>query len=383
MSDDTIRPRRRAIPTDDFDTQQPQEDGSPLDHVRSVQEAVARETGREPTAMTQDSPIQISGSVPPAFQRALQQKGGQQPILESPQNFEQFRDAAKGPAPRRQPKFAEAPTGPTPDRQVRMQGSDELEGLLQRLASQHQWEEFEFCSRGKFYKSVPPVVHIRPMTGEEEQILATPRFVKKGRAIDMIFQRCIREPINTEELLSIDRTHLLIYLRGISYTPEYDVEIKCPECSTKFSTVINLDSMDVNACPDTFDETRLSGVLPTSGFKYKYRLATGGDELEVTNYRERRIQMFGDQSEDDTLLFRTAMLLEYIENVTDRRELQVLMKKLPINDVSYLRNEINDPPFGVKTEIPMVCPSCTAEFDIDLPLEANFFFPKKKEKTLA
>jgi hypothetical protein len=59
------------------------------------------------------------------------------------------------------------------------------------------------------------------------------------------------------------------------------------------------------------------------------------------------------------------------------------MKKLPINDVSYLRNEINDPPFGVKTEIPMVCPSCTAEFDIDLPLEANFFFPKKKEKTLA
>jgi hypothetical protein len=44
------------------------------------------------------------------------------------------------------------------------------------------------------------------MTGEEEQILSTPRWVKKGKAIDMIFRRCIKEPINTDELLSVDRT---------------------------------------------------------------------------------------------------------------------------------------------------------------------------------
>jgi hypothetical protein len=258
-----------------------------------------------------------------------------------------------------------------------------LEDLLEQLSNKHQWEDFQFCSLGKFYKNIPPLVHIRPMTGEEEQILATPRFVKKGRAIDMIFDRCIQEKINTEELLSVDRTHLLIYLRGISYTPEYDVEIKCPECPCKFSTIINLDELEVMACPDDFDESKLTGVLPTSGFSYRYRLAAGADELEVTAYRDRRIQMFGDQGEDDTLLYRTAMLLENIEGVTERKELQVLLKKLPINDVSHLRNEINDPPFGVNTEVAMVCPSCTHEFHIDLPLEANFFFPKKKEKAPA
>jgi hypothetical protein len=203
--------------------------------------------------------------------------------------------------------------------------------------------------------------------------------VRKGKAIDMIFQRCIRENIPTEELLSVDRTHLLIYLRGISYTPEYDVEIRCPACTIKFSTVVNLNDLDVESCPDDFDPNTLEGVLPTSGFRYSYRLATGGDEQEITAYRERRIQQCGDQSEDDTLLYRTALLLEDIEGVAMKKELAHLLKRLPINDVAHLRNVINEPPFGVDTDVPMLCPSCNEEFHIDLPLETNFFFPRKKE----
>ncbi|WP_447516277.1 hypothetical protein, partial [Clostridioides difficile] len=64
------------------------------------------------------------------------------------------------------------------------------------------------------------------MTGEEEQILATPRFVRKGQAINMIFQRCLKEQFRPEQFLTIDRTYILIYLRGISYSPNYDVEVK-------------------------------------------------------------------------------------------------------------------------------------------------------------
>ena len=179
--------------------------------------------------------------------------------------------------------------------------------------------------------------------------------------------------------LPIYRTHLLIYLRGISYTPDYDVEIKCPECSTKFQTVIDLNTLEVEECPRTFGPDSLEGVLPQSGFKYRYRLSTGRDEQQISNYRDKRIQDFGDQSEDDTLLYRTAMLLEEIEGVRLLREIQFLLKKLPIADVAALRNEINQPPFGVKTEIPILCPACSEEFKIDLPLETSFFFPRKKE----
>jgi hypothetical protein len=201
----------------------------------------------------------------------------------------------------------------------------------------------------------------------------------------MIFEKCIRENIRSEDLISEDRTFLLIYLRGISYTPEYDVEIKCPDCpNPKFSTVIDLNTLDVELCPDDFSEADLIGVLPTTGLSYKYHLASGEDEQTVTRYREARIREYGDTQDDDTLLYRTAILLDYVEDITDKQELLILLKKLPINDVAHLRNTINDQPFGVNTEIGIVCPHCSAEFEIDLPLESNFFFPgKKKDQTRA
>lgn len=363
------------------------QEGDPLHDVKKVQQAIASQSGREiPSNFNnqENTPFQIGGNIPPAFKEALS-NSGQAPHVEKgtvkqkPVPEEEFNedDFFKTPATK-----AARKTIPTPDSRVnlRAQGSDALEGLLDQLASRHQWETFQFPSKAKFYEGIPPEVHVRPMTGEEEQILATPRFVKKGTAIDKIFQRCIRESINTRDMLSQDRNHLLIYLRGISYTPEYDVDIKCPSCDTRFSTTIDLNILTIEECPDDFGPESLAGYLPASGFYYKYKLSTGQDEQSISAYRDKKIQMWGDSSEDDTLLYRTVMLLEQIEGVSNKKELMVLLKRLPIVDVAHLRNEITEPPFGVDTEVEIICPSCAEEFKIELPMETDFFFPRKKEQ---
>ena len=401
MTDDVFRPQRKKVTDADLspaDVQARAQQGraeregggeNPLDQVKQIQEAVAKETGREApkTFDPSEAPFDIGGNVPADFRKIMQERAASPEQLregdagpskeeKESENFEAFEAPPDKPRKKRSKKA-------TGDKKVRVTGSNELENLLGQLAESHQWEEFRWPSKAKFYDDIPDTVNVRAMTGEEEQILATPRWVKKGKAIDMIFKRCIKENIDTESLLSVDRTYLLIYLRGISYTPEYDVEIKCPDCGIKFSSVIDLNNLDVNGCPEEFDGDELGVNLPTSGFSYNFRLATGADEQEITTYRERRIQAWGDQSEDDTLLYRTALLLEDIEGVTMKKELALLLKRLPINDVAHLRNEINEPPFGVDTDVAMVCPSCTEEFKIDLPLETNFFFPRKKEKTPA
>ncbi len=263
-------------------------------------------------------------------------------------------------------------------------GSDHLKELIAGLKqSTSIYETLELPSRGRFYNGddgpADGVVSIRPMTGEEEQILATPRFVRKGQAVNMIFQRCMQGNYNPDEFLTIDRTYLLIYLRGISYSPEYDVEVKCPDTEKKFSTTIDLNSLFVESCPDDFGPV-LEDVLPTSGYKFKYMLSRGKDEREIQDYRERRIKMFGDASADDTLIYRTSMLLDNIEGLSDQRELQQLLKSLPINDVAYIRGCINEPPFGVETTVTIVSPFTMEEFEIELPLEANFFFPRRKKR---
>lgn len=266
--------------------------------------------------------------------------------------------------------------------------SGDLKSLLDDLKnSTSVYEEIILPSRGVFYDGengpADGILHIKPMTGEEEQILSTPRFVRKGQALNMIFSRCIKEKYKPEDLLTVDRTYLLIYLRGISYSTEYEVEIKCPECEKKFTTDIDLNSLVVDNCPDNYGPT-LSGVLPTSGYSFTYRLSKGRDETDIQDHRDRRIKNFGDTVADDTLTYRTSILLEEIQGITDKKDLQTLIKNLPISDVSHIRNCINEPPFGVDTKIEIVCPSCLQEFDVDLPLEANFFFPRqRREKTQA
>jgi hypothetical protein len=264
--------------------------------------------------------------------------------------------------------------------------SNDLQALLETLKLQSAtYEEIVLPSLGRFYDGTDGPsdgrLHIRPMTGEEEQILATPRFVKRGQAINMIFSKCIQENFKPENLLSVDRTYLLIYLRGISYGTDYEVEIKDPETDRKFTTVLDLDTLNVERCSNNFGP-ELTDVLPKTGFHFEYRFSRGRDEIAVQEYREKRLKQSGDSSTDDTLIYRTAQLVNSIQNITDKNELQVLIKKLPIQDVSYLRNLVTEPPFGIDTKVTVASPITSDDFEVELPLEANFFFPrgKKKEK---
>jgi hypothetical protein len=265
-----------------------------------------------------------------------------------------------------------------------MQINSELASLINNL-KQHSthYEEVLLPSKGRFYDGTDGptngIVNIRPMTGEEEQILATPRFVKKGTAINMIFSKCIRENIKSENLLSQDRTYLLIYLRGISYGTDYEVQVRCPDTDKQFSTTIDLDTLVINRCPDDYAADNLSGVLPKSGLKFSYRLSKGKDETDLQEYRERKLKAFGDNASDDTLLYRTAQLLNNVETIVSKDELKIVIKNLPIQDVNYLRNLVNDPPFGIQTKVSILSPFSNEEFEIDLPLDSGFFFPRNKK----
>ena len=247
------------------------------------------------------------------------------------------------------------------------------------------YEPVYLPSKGKFYDGndgpQDGVIHMRPMTGAEEEILATPRFVRKGQAINMIFNHCIQEKFDTDKFLTPDRTYLLIYLRGISYSPEYEVELKCPACTRKFQYTIDLNDLYVDQCPEDA-ATELTGVLPTTGLEFRYRLSRGHDEQQIQDYRERKMRGGFDNSgqSDDTLLYRTALLIEDIAGLTNKTEILRLLRELPIGDVSYLRNLTNEPGFGVDTNVEIYCPGCTHDFTVDLPLEANFFFPRGKKQ---
>lgn len=339
-----------------------------------------------------DNPIKISGPMPPAMEKAIKEvkpKGlaTEQSAIAPQGQMNMKKSVAQKPLTNMPPK--ETGGGAKFFKNewqsyVRPQGSTQLEDLIEKCRST-PYEKIELPSKGKFYNGqdgpTDGVLHLRAMTGAEEQILATPKFIKTGQAINMIFQRCIKEGYRVENLLSVDRTYILIWLRGISYSPEYEVEIRCPDTNNKFTHKINLsEDVLVNYCPDDFSPESLSGVLPKSEFNFTYKLSRGRDEAELQSWSEKWKKKFGNENPDETLIYRTVSLVGEIEGLTDKAELATLVKQLPIQDVAYLRNLVTDPPFGVDTKISVYSPHSMNEFEIDLPLDSGFFFPRQKRR---
>lgn len=354
-----------------------------------MSEEIIRQENRDPAAVSENA-IKFMGKVPPQFQETLKQVKQEKTVGIADAKLANQKDpfADLGPVEpaieqsKPQPKVR--PQTAKLQGKVRSIGSPQLEVILEQLRGQaFIYDEVTLPSKGVFYNGgdgpTDGVVHVRPMTGEEEQILATPRYVKRGTAINMIFQRCIKETVKADDLLSIDRTYLLIALRSISYGHEYEVEIKCPDCDKKFNYTIRLDQLMVNYCPAEL-QAPLTDVLPKSNLNFAWHFPRGKDEIAVTDYREKRVKEYNDAAIDDSLLYRIALMLDSVEGVSDKIELMILLKKLPIQDVSYLRGLAVDPPFGVDTKCEITCPLCIHDFDVDLPLEAGFFFPRHKKK---
>ena len=367
MADETYRPRK-IVPEPGFEENREESGSEKLASGQAMREQIAADNGE--SAPVPQGGLDIQGGMPPGFQEQISAAKGDNSSMKPSKR----RNAETPPKREKKLPFAN-------DNQLVT--NDSVSELLKRVQPfvEMNFDEITLPSAGKFYDGedgpTDGVLHVRPMTGKEEQILATPRWVKGGKAMDMIFESCLQEDYDPVNFLSIDRTYLLIFLRGISYTPEYEVEIKCPDCSTKYSSVIHLNELPVDECKSDFGPDKLDDTLPTTGFSFGYRLSTGFDENEVSRHRERKAKWFGDRTTDDTLLFRMASLIDYIEEVDGKKDIQLVLEKLPVSDVNYIRNVVNEPPFGVDTKIPQVCVSCMSEFDIDLPLEANFFFPRR------
>ncbi len=318
-----------------------------------------------PKDSPEESGVTIGGNIPDSFKQIAArqaQAAGMQPV-EEPEDL---------------PKI-------TKTKGFQLTGNEKLDELLAGLKkSKHHYEPVTLPSLGKFYDGkdgpVDGILHIRPMSGEEEEILATPRNQKTG--LSMIFSRCILEKLDSDNFLVEDRGFLLIYLRGISFTPDYEVSIKCPECGEKFAHVIDLDNdLSLDYCPEDFGPT-LTDILPTSGYKVTYRLPTIKDENQITNHRTTQVKEWGSGSVDDSLTYRLSYLTEEIEGLTGQRALQQLIKNMPVNDLNHLRDLINNPPFGTNTTISDVsCLYCDHRFDLDMPLDSGFFFPRRKKAT--
>lgn len=244
-------------------------------------------------------------------------------------------------------------------------------------------ELVDLPSHGYLYKNStddPDVlsgkIKIRPMTVKEEKILSTVRLVKSGQALDLVFKNCIKSAIPTEELLSSDRSFLMIWLRSISYGNTYRFKLQCPDagCQKKFETEIDLSGHPVKELEDDTVQEPFEIILPVSKQKVLFRLPRGKDEMEIMKSNNQPKKL--NEADEDVLKRLTSSIIKITlpdGTVVSEKEKNAIVESWIARDSSTLRNEIEKRDCGIEDIKGIKCPYCGNEFDTPIPITENFF----------
>jgi len=242
-------------------------------------------------------------------------------------------------------------------------------------------------TRGVFYPPDHPLhnkeqVEIKHMTAKEEDILASKALLKKGVAIDRFLQSVIKNRnIDVNDLYVGDRNAILIAARITGYGEDYTTQITCPNCMsvTKFSFDLSEQTLSEGALAEDADikvteNGTLMLSLPVLKVDVELRMLTGKSESYLTRLA---ISKKGKDKVDSSLTDMLKTVIVSVSGRTDSTTIESLVNHLPARDSQYIRHTYSKAVPNVSLRQKFECSSCSLEDEMEVPLNAEFFWPKQ------
>ena len=244
-------------------------------------------------------------------------------------------------------------------------------------------EFVDLPSGGKYYPEGHPLhgqdaVEIRFMTAKEEDILTSQALIRKGIVLDRLVDSVIVDKrITSNALLIGDKNAILIAARVTGYGEEYNVKITCPACGedseeefmvSDIMTVKTADASEIVWNDDgTFDIQ-----LPMTKATVSCRLMTGADE---TANAQRRKQMKKHRMANNELTTMLRTMVVKINGNSDRAMINSFVENMPARDARHLRINYTKAVPNVELNTDFDCGNCGHSADMEVPLNAGFFWP--------
>jgi len=243
-------------------------------------------------------------------------------------------------------------------------------------------------SQGRFYPDGHPLhgettAEIRFMTAKDEDILTSRALLKEGLAIDRLLQNIlVNKDIEVNSLLVGDKNALIVAARITGYGNEYNTNVTCPSCDTvgeySFELSVEDNTKDIDIHIESHEATRTENntfvvELPLTKANVECRLLTGKDELKLAKEAQRRSK----KKQNETTL--TSQLKSFIVSVngdSNPLALAAFVQTLPARDSRYLRSFYSDITPNLDMNQVYECASCGYTADMEVPLTADFFWPK-------
>lgn len=269
------------------------------------------------------------------------------------------------------------------------------------------WESVYLPSRGLYYDGKIPdgKVEVRAMGLFAEKILATQRLAQTGKALDYMFQKCVKFPTSFDplDLLAGDRIFLLYYIRGITYGNEYEFSITCSNASCG---AVSIHTYDLNELASTqtiadpsIGEEPFMVKLPHMSKQFGKDIWVGirflrGRDIQRMMTHNRNIERITDNRArtrsrhqkkeadeaspiaiDQTLEQNLNLVIVSIMGVTDPVKIRQFVSKLHSRDTTEIREFLREKSPSIDTTVEITCPECKQDFTVDLPISDSFFRP--------
>ena len=265
----------------------------------------------------------------------------------------------------------------------------------QQLAQNIENNDFSFIvpteiidlpSKGMLYPQGHPLhgkdtIEIKQMTAKEEDMLTSRSLLQKGVALDRVLSSIIIDKsINADTLLVGDRNALIIAARISAYGNEYNTKVTCPACGTVQEYNFDLNQQNIYSGSDVEEfvtDTATDGIfttkLPRTGLNIGFRVLTGADERRLIEGVEmdRKNKKVHERNVTRQLL---NMIVSVNDNTTNEA-VNYVVENLPSVDVRHLRQAYKAASPNVDLTQHFECNNCGHEQDMEVPLNADFFWP--------
>ena len=248
-------------------------------------------------------------------------------------------------------------------------------------------EFVELPSGGKFYPEDHPLhgqetIEIKYMTTKQEDILTSQTLLKKGLAINRMLQSILVTPgLDIKDLLIGDKNALTVAARVIGYGADYNAQMQCPSCNHVDKAAIDLTSSNNILDGTDWGELNIQAgdngtfiiTLPKTNVEMEVRLMTGHDEARITAQIQKQKKHNLRQS---TLSDQMKLVTVSLNGVTDRAQISNFISNMPALDARYFRKAYQRVTPSVSLKHDYTCPQCDYEADLEVPLQAEFFWPQ-------
>ena len=237
-------------------------------------------------------------------------------------------------------------------------------------------------SQGKFYLEDHPLhkqetVEIKFMTAKDEDILSSEALLKKGLAVDRLLTSLLVNDIDPSTLFIGDRNAILIAARISGYGEQYDVTLTCRECFTSSEIEYNLKNASLNEnCFDPVFLKREGVFFNESTQTFDTKLPASGVTVGLSLLDGESERFLSNNDKEKTV---TSMLNTFITKVNDEPDPKYIddfVEAMPVKDSRHLRTLYPKLVPQVRLIENFLCAECFHEKEMEVPLSAEFFWPK-------